>query len=103
MSPDYIEIPTWPEYNNQNRVYLGSGICPTLTTQCSHSKPPLVLIGGPRMILKAPKAPRGKIIVEPGDGIAGYFLRNGQHPYCKGLSPTIPNCRVPWVVVEVRE
>lgn len=46
MSPDYIEIPTWPEYNNQNRVYLGGGICPTLTTQCSHSKPPLVLVGG---------------------------------------------------------
>ena len=42
----YIEIPTWPAYNNQNRVYLGGGICPTLTTQCSHSKPPLVLIGG---------------------------------------------------------
>ena len=25
MNPDYIEIPTWPEYNNQNRVYLGGG------------------------------------------------------------------------------
>ena len=46
MIPDYIEIPTWPEYNNQNRVYLGGGICPTLTTQCSHSKPSLILIGG---------------------------------------------------------
>lgn len=25
MILDYIEIPTWPEYNNQNRVYLGGG------------------------------------------------------------------------------
>ena len=27
MNPaeQYIEIPTWPEYNGQNRVYLGGG------------------------------------------------------------------------------
>jgi hypothetical protein len=55
------------------------------------------------MILKAPKAPQGRITVEAGDGIAGYFLRNGQHPYCRGLAPTIPNCRVPWVAVEAHK
>lgn len=42
--PDYIVIETWPSYNNLNRVYLGGGTCPTLTTQCAHSKPPLVLV-----------------------------------------------------------
>lgn len=41
---DYLEIPTWPIFNNLNRVYLGKGICPTLTTQLSPSKPPLVLV-----------------------------------------------------------
>lgn len=40
----WVEIPTWPIFNGQNRVYLGGGTCPTLTTQCAHSKPPLVLV-----------------------------------------------------------
>lgn len=41
---EYVEIPTWPAYNNMNRVHTGGGLCPTLTTQCSHAKPPLVLV-----------------------------------------------------------
>lgn len=41
---DFIVIPTWPAYNDLNRVYLPEGVCPTLTTQCAHSKPPLVLV-----------------------------------------------------------
>lgn len=41
---EYIIIPTWPAYNNLNRVYTGGGCSPTLTTQCAHSKPPLILV-----------------------------------------------------------
>ena len=45
---DFIVIPTWPEFNNLNHVYLPEGVCPTLTTQCAHSKPPLGLVADRR-------------------------------------------------------
>ena len=41
---EYIIFPTWPAYNILNRVYTGGGCSPTLTTQCAHSKPPLILV-----------------------------------------------------------
>lgn len=44
LTEQYIVIPTWPSFNNLNRVYLGGGCSPTLTTQCAKSKPPLVLV-----------------------------------------------------------
>ena len=88
MIPDYIEIPTWPEYNNQNRVYLGGGICPTLTTQCSHSKPPLVLVGGARM--KIQNATRqGWLEAEPGDGVVLNLLGRARGRVQKEKSPTL--------------
>lgn len=40
----YYVIDTWPKYNNLNRIHTGGGCSPTLTTQCSHSKPPLVIV-----------------------------------------------------------
>lgn len=99
-----LDKTAFPRLEICRRIYSPDGLAPTIHTCGGGGTEPKILVeGGERMILKAPKAPREKIIVEPGDGIAGYFLRNGQHPYCKGLSPTIPNCRVPWVVVEVRE
>lgn len=53
--------------------------------------------------LAAPKARRGYIEVEEGDGIAANFLRFGQHPYCKGIAPTILTVSDRWTWVVVRD
>ena len=98
-----LDKTAFPKLEICRRIYSPDGIAPTVHTCGGGGTEPKIMVEGSEMILKAPKAPQGRIRVEPGDGIAGYFLRNGQHPYCRGLSPTIPNCRVPWVVVEGTE
>ena len=90
MNPaeQYIEIPTWPEYNGQNRVYLGGGDMPDIDDPMQSQQAAPRIGRGHRMKIQNATA-QGWLEAEPGDGIVLNFLGRARGRVQKEKSPTL--------------